>query len=202
MITLKKQLYRAATAFAVVGFVASPLVAGAVTDTTTVSALVGSTISISNNTPTVSLQLNPGGSAVESIGSDVVTVNTNNTGGYTLVIGASDASTNLVSGGNNIPTTAGQTLLNSSATALDTNSWGYCVVGAGTSCDGSYTTGDDQAPGASFVSMKAQGNEDTVKTTGTTATNDTTTFYYGVNVDSSQPTGTYSDVVTYTATTN
>lgn len=202
MVTIKKQLYRAASAFAIVGFVASPLVAGAVTDTTTISASVGSTISISNNTPTVSLSLSPGGSAVESIGSDVVTVNTNNTGGYTLEIGDSDANTNLVSGGNSIATTTGETDFGAGTpTALSTNSWGYCIAST-TACDGSYTTGDDQVPGASFVSMKASGSEDTVKVTGTTATNDTTTFYYGVTVNSSQPTGTYSDTITYTATTN
>lgn len=200
MTTLKKFMTRAIAATAAFAVVASPAFVGAATDTTVINATVNSTITISNSTDPVTLALNPTASAVESIGSDVLTVNTNDTDGYTLEISSSDANANLVSGGNNI-TPGGSATTGGATTALSVNTWGWCAVGV-TACDGSYTTGNDQAPGASFVTMKAFGSEDTVKTTSTTATNDTTTVYYGVHVNSSQPDGLYTDTVTYTATVN
>lgn len=41
-----------------------------------------------------------------------------------------------------------------------------------------------------------------VKNTGSAASNDTTTVWYGVKSTASQPNGPYTDTVTYTATTN
>ncbi|MBW4062073.1 hypothetical protein HJC99_05875, partial [Candidatus Saccharibacteria bacterium] len=42
----------------------------------------------------------------------------------------------------------------------------------------------------------------TLKTTSGTASNDTTTVWYGVAADTTQPSGTYTNSVTYTATAN
>jgi hypothetical protein len=50
--------------------------------------------------------------------------------------------------------------------------------------------------------MPASGSGVTIKATAATATNDTTTVWYGVKVDTSKPSGTYSDIVTYTGVTN
>lgn len=198
----KKYLYGAVGVVSGFALVSSPALVSAVTDTTTVEATVGSAISISNTTPTVSVSLTPGGSAVESVGSDTVSVSTNDTDGYTLDVAASDASNDLDSAtgpgtysiGVTTPTTP------ATATTLDTNSWGWCVVGLG-SCSGSYTVSNNQSAGASgnWIAMPVSGSDVEVKSTSGTASNDTTVFYYGVNVDTSQETDTYTDAVTYTA---
>lgn len=203
MLTIKKQnLFRAVSVLAVVGLVASPSFVSAVTDTTTVEATVGSSISISNTTPTVSVSLTPGGSAVESVGSDTVSVSTNDTDGYTLDVAADDASTDLDSATGPGTYTIGATTPTTPATAttLDTNSWGWCVVSLG-SCSGSYTVSNNQSAGASgnWIAMPASGSDIEVKSTSGTASNDTTVFYYGVNVDATKQTDTYTDGVTYTA---
>ena len=198
MTKLKRYIYGAAGTLAAFSMVMSPAMVSAVTDGTTVEATVGSTISMSNTTSTVSVSLSPGGSAVESVGSDVVSVSTNDTDGYTLDVAASDATRNLTAGANTIVPTAAATP--AAATTLTTNSWGWCVVGLG-ACSASYSVTNDQAAGASgnWIAMPASGSAIQVKSTSTTASNDTTTFYYGVNVNSTKPTGTYTDAVTYTA---
>lgn len=198
----KKYLYGVVGAVSGFALVSSPALVGAVTDTTQIEATVNDTISISNTTPLVQVSLTPSGSAVESVGSDTVSVSTNSTNGYTLDVAASDATTTLDSATGpgtytisaTTPTTPG------TATTLDTNSWGWCVVGLGT-CSGSYTVSNDQSAGASgnWIAMPASGSDIEVKSTSTTASNDTTVFYYGVNVDSTKQTDTYTDDVTYTA---
>lgn len=197
MKTSKKAFYRGIAAMAVLAVASLPLAASAVTSPTTIQATVGSTISVSSG-PTVSMNLAPGGTAVVSSASDTVSVSTNNTAGYTLTLADTDADTSLVSGANSI---AAHTGTHAAPTALANNTWGYAVAGG--AFDATYTAlTNDTSTTSKWAGVPASSSPVTLKTTSTTASADTTTVWYGVKVNASQPTGTYSDQVTYTATTN
>ena len=179
----------------------TPVIASAASDssTTTVSATVSAVISISTSS-TVSISLTPTSGGVVSSASDTVTVSTNNTAGYNLTLADSDATTSLASGGNTI-TAHGGTF--ASPTALTAGKWGYRIVSAGGFGGTAYTAETNNGSSSStWAGVPATGSAQTVKSTGSTATNDTTTVWYGAKVDTSQPNGTYTDTVTYTATTN
>jgi hypothetical protein len=195
----KKTLQRTSIGVAAFAVLALPLGASAASDTasTTVNANIGSTITVSSVSP-VTLNLTPGGAAVVSSNSDDVSVSTNNSSGYTLTLEDSDANTNLVSGSDNIAAHSGTP---ASPSALADNTWGYAVAGG--NFDVSYSAESNNTSSTStWAGVPANGSGATLKTTATTASSDVTTVWYGVKVDATQPTGTYSDTVTYTATTN
>ena len=179
----------------------APILASAATTTgsTTINASVAAVISISTSS-NVNISLTPTTGGVVSSASDTVTVNTNNTAGYVLTMSASDATTSLTSGGNTI---AAHTGTQASPTALATNRWGYRVVGVGGFGATAYNAETNNGSSTStWAGVPASGAANTLKTTATVATNDTTTVWYGVRVTSSQPAGSYTEAITYTATTN
>lgn len=193
-----RQIITGAAAIAVFGAVVSPVIASAATADTTVNAVVGSTITITTS-GTVTINLTPTSGGVVSSASDTVTVNTNNTAGYILTLADQDTNTSLVNGSDTI---AAHTGTQAAATALATNSWGYAVGGVD-DFDPSYSAETDNGSSTSnWAGVPSSAAPNTIKTTAATATNDVTTVWYGVKVDSSKPNGTYSDIVTYTATTN
>lgn len=195
------KIRRIIPAFAAVAVAVTPVVASAASQTanTTINATVAEVISISSG-PTVTINLTPTAGGVVSSASDTVTVSTNRTTGYNLTLSDSDTNTNLVSGGNNIAAHAGTF---ASPTALANNTWGYRIVSAGGFGAGAYSGETNQASSTStWAGVPSSASPTTVKTTGTTASGDTTTVWYGVNATSAQPNGTYTDTVTYTATTN
>ena len=176
----------------------SPAIASAATESanTTINATLGSAISITSS-GTVTINVTPTASGSLSSASDTVTVSTNNTAGYDLTLADSDASTNLVSGGNNIAAHAGTY---ASPTALVNNSWGYAVAGG--SFDASYSAETNAASSTSkWAGVPATGSAQNLKSTATTASAEVTTVWYAVKANSTQPSGTYTDSVTYTATT-
>lgn len=178
----------------------SPVVASAATQpaNTVINAAVGAAISITTNS-TVAISITPTAGGVLSSNSDTVTVNTNNPSGYTLTLANSDATVDLVSGGNTIAAHSGT---QASPTTMASNRWGYAVAGVG-GFDGSYSAENNNTTSTSkWAGTPASGTPSTLKTTATAASNDTTTVWYGVKATSLQPNGTYSDTVTYTATTN
>lgn len=200
-ITMRQRVTSATVAFSVFGLAVTPVVASAASQTanTTINANVGSSISITTVSP-VTISLTPTAGGVVSSASDTVTVNTNNALGYTLTLADADTNTNLVSGANNI---AAHTGTFASPTALANNTWGYRIVGAGGFGASAYSGETNQASSTStWAGVASSASPVTIKSTSSTATNDTTTVWYGVNATSSQPNGTYSDTVTYTATTN
>jgi hypothetical protein len=166
---------------------------------TIINASIDAVISMTTASPvTVSLTPTPGG--VVSSSSDTVSVSTNNSTGYTLTLADNDTDTNLVNGANNIAAHAGT---QASPTALANNTWGYRVDGVGGF--GAGPTSAEANNGSSstlWAGMPSSASPNTLKTTSSTATNDTTTVWYGVRVNTSLPSGTYTDTVTYTATTN
>jgi hypothetical protein len=193
-------LKRSSIGLVALAVAALPVAASAADDTanTVINASIGSTISVSSTSP-VSISLTPGGSAVVSSASDTVSVSTNNSAGYTLTLADADADTDLVSGTDTIEAHDGTVV---SPTALANNTWGFAVAGLG-SFDGSYTAeSNNDSSTSKWAGVPASGSPATIKTTASTAASETTTVWYAVKVDSSQPTGNYTDTVTYTATTN
>ena len=186
---------------AIIGVIASPIIASAATQSsnTTINATVGSVISVSTG-GTVAISLTPTAGGVVSSASDTVTVNTNNATGYTLTLADADATTSLASGGNTISAHTGT---QASPTALASNRWGYRIVNVGGFGASAYSAETNNTSSSStWAGVPATGAANTIKTTATTASGDTTTVWYGVKATSAQPSGTYSDTVTYTATTN
>lgn len=178
----------------------SPLVASAASSSanTTINATVNSVISITTASP-VALSLTPTAGGVVTSASDTVTVNTNNTAGYTLTLADADATTTLVSGGNTFTAHSGSF---ASPTALANGTWGYAIATLG-GFDASYSTETNNGSSTSkWAGVPASGSPQTLKATGTTASNDVTTVWWAAKATTSQPNGTYTDIVTYTATTN
>lgn len=179
--------------------IALPLAAQAATATTTVSSVIGVTISLSSS-GTVNINATPTGSGVQTISSDTTTVSTNDSAGYTLQLNETSSSGTLTSGGNNIAAVSGT---QTSPIAETTNSWGYRVDGVGGFGAGPTSSVSNAAIGsAKFAAVPATASPNTIKTTSATATNDATSIWYGVAVDTAQPSGTYTNSVTYTATGN
>lgn len=178
----------------------APVAASAASQTsnTTINATVNEVISMTTS-GTVALSLTPTVGGVVSSASDTVTVSTNRTTGYTLTLKNADTSTSLVSGGNNITAHTGTP---AAPTALTNGTWGFAIAGA--PFDTSYSAETNNGSSTSLWAgvPSSSGTAATLKTTSSTATNDTTTVWYAVKANSSQPNGVYSDTVTYTATTN
>ena len=181
-----------------VGLAAVPFIAQAAT--TTVSSTLGSVISVASGV-NVSINATPTAGGVQTIGSDTVTVSTNDAAGYTLKLAETTASSTLTNGSNTIPASSG-TL--ASPVAESVNTWGYRVDGIGGFGSGPTTSASSAAISGSikFAEVPATASPDTIKTTSTTATNDTTTVWYGVAVNTSIPSGSYTNSVTYTAVAN
>lgn len=169
------------------------------TANTTINANIASTISISTS-GTVNLGITPTAAGSASSASDTVSVSTNNGGGYNLQLADTDATTNLVNGSNTIAASSGTF---GSPTALANNTWGYRVDGAGTFGSGPTAAQSNQASlSGTWAGVPASGSPVTLKSTSAAATADTTTVWYGAKADTTKPNGTYTDTVTYTATTN
>jgi hypothetical protein len=173
----------------------------ALTATTTVSSNVSSVISLLTTDGTVNVDVIPSGSGAQTVASDTVTVSTSDTSGYTLSLAETGASSSLVSGGNTIPASSGS---QTAPVAMATNTWGYRVDGIGGFGAGPTASQSSTAISGSvkFAAVPATGSPNTLKTTSGTAANDTTAVWYGVAADTTQPAGTYTNSVTYTATAN
>lgn len=184
----------------IVGLALAPTNASAITQNVTVSATINSTISMTTTSQgtsnTVSFSLTPGGSAVLSSAKDTVTINCNSTNGYTLTLADVDATTTLVSGGNSIAASGNTT---AAPTTLANDTWGFATPGA--PFDATYSAESNSTTSTSkWAGMPASGSPFTLKNTSAVATNDTTDIWYAAKVTSAKPTGTYSDIVVYTAT--
>jgi hypothetical protein len=174
-------------------------VSASTTASTTISSVVSSVITLSTS-GTVNINTTPAGAGVQTISNDVATVSTNDTAGYTLQLGETSATTTLTNGGNTIAASSGTQTTPVAETA---GTWGYRVDGLGGFGAGPTSGASNAAIGAiKFAGVAATGSPNTIKTTATTATSDTLSIWYGVAVNTSQATGTYTNSVTYTATAN
>jgi hypothetical protein len=177
-----------------------PIAASATTTSTTVSSVISPVISLLSSSGTVNLNATPTGSGVQTIASDTVTVSTNDSAGYTLKLGETGGNSALMSGGNTIPASSGT---QASPIAETVNTWGYRVDGVGGFGAGPTSAASNQTIGsAKFAAIPATGSPDTLVTTSSTASSAVTTVWYGVAVNTSTASGTYTNDVTYTATAN
>ena len=178
----------------------TPVAASAATQSanTTINATVNDVISVT--TPaTVTITLTPTAGGVVSSASDTVTVNTNRTTGYTLTLKDSDTTTSLTSAGGTITAHTGTP---AAPTALANGSWGFAVAGAPFDATYSAETNNGSSTSKWAGVPASTGTAAQLKATSSPATNDATTVWYAVKANSSQPGGTYTDTVVYTATTN
>ena len=188
-----------AMGLAVLAVAATPVMASAITEDTVINATVGSTISMTTS-GTVTLNITPDANGQSSSSSDSVSVSTNNSGGYTLTLADSDATTTLVNGGNTLTAHAGT---QGTPTTLANNTWGYRSDGVGGFGAGPASTQTNvDTLSLTWAGVPASGSPNTLKTTATTASNDTTTVWFGAKADTTKPNGTYTGTVLYTATTN
>lgn len=202
MINIKKpkKFLSIGVGLSVVAALGVPAIAFAATDSesTVINAEISSVISITTS-GTVALNITPVSGGSQSSASDTVTVATNNANGYALTMSDSDTDTDLENGANEIAAHAGT---QGTPTALANNTWGYAVGGVG-GFDASYTTLSDQASSATtWAGVPSSAAPNTLKSTSVTASGDVTTVWYSVKADTTNPNGTYTDTVTYTATTN
>lgn len=195
----KTNIYKALTGLTISAVLLSPLGVFAASDSknTTINANLGSTISMTTS-GTVTLNVTPVSGGSQTSASDTVTVSTNNSTGYDLTLADSDANTNLVNGGNNIAAHAGT---RTSPTVLANNRWGYRVDGIGGFSTGGAIESNVTTSSITYAGVPASGSPDNIKSTSSTASGETTTVWYAVKADPTNPNGTYADTVTYTATT-
>lgn len=200
--TRKQIASKVGVSAAVFAVLLSPIAASAASDTetTTINASVGSTISMTTS-GTVAISITPTGSGSMSSASDSVSVSTNNAAGYTLTFSNNDTTTSLANGGNTIAADAGTQA--SPSSSLTNNRWGYRIDGLGGFGAGPTSAETNEASSAySWAGVPSSASPNTIRTTATTASNQVTTVWYGVKADTTNPNGTYTDTVTYTATTN
>jgi hypothetical protein len=164
----------------------------------------GCSITVSSD-GTVNLDVSPVAGGNCTVQSDSVGVLTDNSNGYVLSVTDSTTNTNLVNGSNTISASSGTY---ASPASLTTNSWGYRVDGLGSFGSGP-TTAQSNTSASSISSLTFAGmaasNQTPVQLANTSSPADpaqTTTVWYGVCADQTQPNGTYSTQVTYTAITN
>ena len=176
-------------------------VVSALTASTTISSDISSVISLLTTNGTVNVNVVPTGSGAQTIASDTVTVSTNDSSGYTLQLADTDATVTLVSGSNTVAASSGT---QTTPIVQAANTWGYAVQSVGGFNSSGYAPANSAAISGTlkFAGMPATGSPNTLKTTSGTATNDTTTVWYAVAANTTQPSGTYTDGVTYTATAN
>jgi hypothetical protein len=168
---------------------------------TTVNLTVNPVIISYSSGPTVTLgAITPDATGKQSTASDTVTADTNDTAGYTVTLKENHATiTDMVSGGNSIPTSAGSP---ASPITLANNTWGWRVDSLSGFGAGPGGVLSNAAPSAlTYAAIPANGSPFTIKTTSATGSA-STTVWYSARVSSSQPIGAYATTVTYTITTN
>lgn len=180
--------------------IAVPGVISAASETTIITANLGSTISLTTS-GTVSINITPTSSGSASSASDTVSVSSNNTSGYTLSLKDSDTVLTLTKGSDTIDNHTGSF---DSPSTLANNSWGYRVDGVGSFGSGPTSAETNQANlTGTWAGIKSSSDtDDVLKVTSSVALDDETIVWFGVKADTSKPNGAYTNTVVYTATTN
>lgn len=155
----------------------------------TINATIQSVVSAGTDfgTTTHGIDVTPGTVATNA-SPHAITVATNSTGGYTLQVKDKDNTTDLVHGTLTDKKIAASTNTFASPAVLTNNTWGYRV-------------GHEASFGTDKYAGITTSNVEIRKNTSGPITGETTNITYGILVDQSLPTGTYTDVITYTITT-
>lgn len=189
---------RATLIVASIAFVAVPLSASAAD--TTVSVNVAGVISTFTTSGTVTLgALTPNTTGTQSTNNDVVTVSTNDADGFTLTLQDADSTRTLASGGNSFAASSGTP---AAPATLTNNTWGWRVDGLSGFGAGPTAVINNAAPSAlTYAGIPANASAFTLLATATTGSQ-VTNVWYSARANDTQPSGTYTDIVTYTATVN
>lgn len=158
------------------------------------------TISISTST-VVDLPLTGDPTGVYTIQADSVTVTTQSSDGFDVVLESDSATeTSLENGANTIATSAGTP---ASPQVLALNTWGWRVDGQASFGAGPTTpVVDASSSSVTFAGLTENGNPTQIYESNVAApSGDTFSVWYGVHADSTKPAGTYTRTVLYTATT-
>lgn len=151
---------------------------------------------------TVSIDVTPALAGSCTVEKDVVTVQTDNSNGYSLMLVNQATDTALSSSPYSIPASSG-TLL--APTTLATNTWGYRVDDVGGFGPGpTAAQSNGTTPSETFAGVQPSDQPADVITTSSSAasTGVDTNVWYGVCADQSIESGTYTSTVLYTAITN
>ncbi|HUD11020.1 MAG TPA: hypothetical protein VMS08_01295 [Candidatus Saccharimonadia bacterium] len=150
---------------------------------------------------TVTLGVVPSAGGLQSIASDTVTGDTNDTSGLTITLAEnSPSSTDMISGSNTIPTSSGTPAV---PVLEASNTWGWRIdslAGFGSGPTGAVSSASPSAT-LKFAAIPANASPYTIDTTATNGSA-SSTIWYGANVTTGQPTGVYSTTVLYTITLN
>jgi hypothetical protein len=199
---MNKRLLRTTTrvgfVLASLAFVAVPLTTSAADTTVTVD--VTGVISTFTTSGTVTLgALTPDVTGRQSTNNDVVTVSTNDADGFTLTLQDADATRTLASGANSFAASSGTP---AAPAALANNTWGWRVDALSGFGAGPTATISNAAPSAlTYAGIPANASAFTLLATSGTGSQ-VTDVWYSARANDTQPTGTYTDTVTYTATVN
>ncbi len=200
---LKSRGLVVASVAAVVGLVLAPVAVSAVTQSTTVTANIQSSIAITQS-GNVSFDIIPVSGGAQSSGNHTVTVTTNHPTGYLMTLGDADATTVLTDGSNTIAAHTGTV---ASPTALANNTWGFAIAtasmtGVTNAFDASYTNFTDQTSSTTKWAGITVSAVNIKSTTVAAGSGDATVVNYSAKADTTKPVGAYVDTVTYTATTH
>lgn len=149
----------------------------------------------------VALSVDPTSGGTYTIANDEVTVTTNSTLGYTLSLEMNSAVENsLVAAEGAVPTSSSTV---ASPSVLSGNQWGFRIDGqAGFGMGPTAASTNQSSSTLTFAGVPLLDNPVTVKSTSTDApTGDVTNVWYGIRADTSQPAGSYTGTVLYTAVT-
>ena len=170
------------------------------TATTTINSTISPVISLLTTSGTVNLNVTPTSAGAQTTASDTVTISTNDSAGYTLKLAGTTTNTSLVYGSNNITAISGTM---AAPVVLTSGTWGYRVDSAGGFGAGPTVVLSSAAIGAlTYAGVPSSATPTTLATTATTASNAVTTVWYSTADNYAVPSGTYTQQVTYTVTTN
>jgi hypothetical protein len=160
------------------------------------------TITLSS-TGDVALDTVPTAGGSCTVQSDSISVETDNTNGYTAQVSNNDPSvTGMVSGSNTIPASSGTA---ASPVTLSNNTWGYRVDGlAGFGAGPTSSQSSASVPSVTFAGIPSSTDFAAPVASSTSPANPavSTTVWYGLCIDVTLPSGSYSTQVVYTAVTN
>jgi hypothetical protein len=204
----KKLLITLGLLFVGLAIVTSPVVRADTTDSTVYgSGNYGScdygscTITLSSGgSTTLNVAPTPGGKC--TVQSDTATVLTDSTSGYSLTMTTSTTNNAMTSTSGSIAAVSGSA---ASPATLGVNTWGYRVDGlAGFGAGPTTSQNNGSTPSVTFAGVPPSNLAGTQVASSNGPANPAvgTTIWYGLCANSSQPSGSYSVTVTYTAVTN
>ena len=175
-----------------------PLTSYAATDSTVVNVIIDEQITLSaSDTINVLLDSNQVSNEILGVGVGSAVVNTNNAAGYTLTLSmaAAAADQNL----NGTGTAVGSSFTPVSGTfaapaALTPGTWGFNVAASNAPTDVAAVT--------TFGAVPAFASPVTISSSTGPIANSSTTVVVGAMPTSTLPAGTYTNTITFTATTN